>query len=306
MEMRSFLKAGTSTVLLACGFLAAGPVMAQVHPAPEIMDAETVAQRGDGPSRRGNSPDGLRQRAERPQRAPQVRQERREQRQDQRTEDGSGADRQRAQIEQRIRERAATRDAPYVEQERNRTYRDQQRARQDERGSDRGNRGVERQQAEIDRRLRQGGIDRRTGEGNEYWRERQQRAERSRNGWRRDGQWRDDQWRDNRWDNGRGWDRNGWRNDRRYDWFRWRAANRGLFQLDRYYAPYSGYQYRRPGIGLRLSQSFYSNRYWINDPWRYRLPAVYGPYRWVRYYDDVLLVDIYSGQVVDVIHDFFW
>jgi Ni/Co efflux regulator RcnB len=51
---------------------------------------------------------------------------------------------------------------------------------------------------------------------------------------------------------------------------------------------------------------FFGNRYWINDPWRYRLPEVYGPYRWVRYYDDVLLVDEYSGEVVDVIHNFFW
>jgi len=26
----------------------------------------------------------------------------------------------------------------------------------------------------------------------------------------------------------------------------------------------------------------------------------------VRYYDDVLLIDTYTGQVVDVIYDFFW
>ena len=31
-----------------------------------------------------------------------------------------------------------------------------------------------------------------------------------------------------------------------------------------------------------------------------------GPYRWIRYYDDALLVDTYSGEVVDVIHRFFW
>ena len=36
------------------------------------------------------------------------------------------------------------------------------------------------------------------------------------------------------------------------------------------------------------------------------LPEVWGPYRWVRYYDDVMLVDIYTGQVVDVIYNFFW
>jgi hypothetical protein len=34
--------------------------------------------------------------------------------------------------------------------------------------------------------------------------------------------------------------------------------------------------------------------------------AAYPGTRWVRYYDDVLLVDVYTGEVVDVIHDFFW
>lgn len=104
----------------------------------------------------------------------------------------------------------------------------------------------------------------------------------------------------------RSWDRNHWRNDRRYDWYRYRAANRSIFSLGRYYAPYRNYSYSRISIGFRLGSPFYSNRYWINDPWRYRLPDVYGPYRWVRYYDDALLVDVYSGEVVDVIHDFFW
>ena len=51
---------------------------------------------------------------------------------------------------------------------------------------------------------------------------------------------------------------------------------------------------------------YYQPDYWLDDPWQYRLPPVYGPYRWVRYYDDALLVDIYSGQVVDVIDNFFW
>jgi Ni/Co efflux regulator RcnB len=44
----------------------------------------------------------------------------------------------------------------------------------------------------------------------------------------------------------------------------------------------------------------------LNDPWQYRLPPVHGPYRWVRYYDDVLLIDVRNGYVVDVINDFFW
>ena len=44
----------------------------------------------------------------------------------------------------------------------------------------------------------------------------------------------------------------------------------------------------------------------ISDPWTYRLPEVYGPYRWIRYYDDVLLVNTYTGEVVDVVHNFFY
>lgn len=50
----------------------------------------------------------------------------------------------------------------------------------------------------------------------------------------------------------------------------------------------------------------YRARYWINDPYHYRLPAAYGSYRWVRYYGDILLVDTYNSCVANVIHDFFY
>ncbi len=102
------------------------------------------------------------------------------------------------------------------------------------------------------------------------------------------------------------WDRRSWRSDNRYDWRDYRTSNRSVFRLGRYYSPYRNYSYSRVGIGFYLGSLFYGNRYWINDPWSYRLPEVYGPYRWVRYYDDVLLVNVYSGEVVDVIYDFFW
>jgi hypothetical protein len=120
-------------------------------------------------------------------------------------------------------------------------------------------------------------------------------------------------WRGNRGDNDarrgesrRGdWNR-GWRNDRRYDWNGWRRGNRNRFHLSPYYSPYRNWNYSRFSIGFFLEPLFYSNRYWIGDPWQYRLPpAAYGT-QWVRYYDDVLLVDIYTGEVLDVIHDFFW
>jgi Ni/Co efflux regulator RcnB len=52
--------------------------------------------------------------------------------------------------------------------------------------------------------------------------------------------------------------------------------------------------------------SYYRSSYWLNDPWRYRLPYAPPGYRWIRYYDDALLVDTWDGTVVDVIYGFFW
>lgn len=116
--------------------------------------------------------------------------------------------------------------------------------------------------------------------------------------------WRGDRRADNRnWN--RDWNR-GWRNDRRYDWQRWRYSNRNVYRLPAYYAPYRGWNYSRFSIGFMLQPLFYSQRYWIGDPWQYRLPAAPYGTQWVRYYNDVLLVDTYTGEVVDVIYDFFW
>lgn len=115
--------------------------------------------------------------------------------------------------------------------------------------------------------------------------------------------------RDGRWDrrhsdSRRQWS-NHWRSDRSYDWRRYRDRNRSIFRLGNYWDPY-GSRYRRFSIGFSLFPSYYSQSYWLSDPWQYRLPPAYGPYRWVRYYDDALLVNIYTGQVVDVLHNFFW
>ena len=96
-----------------------------------------------------------------------------------------------------------------------------------------------------------------------------------------------------------------WRNDRSYDWRDYRNRYSSLYNLSNYYDPYRN-SYRRFSIGISLWPDYYSSRYWLSDPSQYRLPPAYGPYRWVRYYDDALLVDIYTGQVVDVVHSFFW
>ncbi len=103
----------------------------------------------------------------------------------------------------------------------------------------------------------------------------------------------------------RSWSRD-WRRDHRYDYRTYRNNHRNAYRLGRYHAPYRDYRYRRLNIGFSLGSLFYGNRYWINDPWQYRLPPAYYPYRWVRYYDDALLVDTRRGRVVDVIYGVFW
>ena len=150
----------------------------------------------------------------------------------------------------------------------------------------------------------------RRGDGDRYDRRDNDDRRYDGNRWdRRDG---DRRYGDRRYDNGRGygrdhnrWDRD-WRRDNRYDWQSYRSRYSSHYRLPSYYSPYRDWNYRRLSIGFSLWPLFYSERYWINDPWYYRLPDVYGPYRWVRYYDDALLVDIGTGEVVDVIENFFW
>jgi len=101
------------------------------------------------------------------------------------------------------------------------------------------------------------------------------------------------------------WDSGSWRSDHRYNWREHRRRHRSLFHLGIYFDPF-GWNYRPYSIGWRLWPSYYSRRYWINDPWFYRLPYAPPGYRWVRYWDDALLVDTFTGEVVDVIHNFFW
>jgi hypothetical protein len=96
-----------------------------------------------------------------------------------------------------------------------------------------------------------------------------------------------------------------WRHHSRHDWHNWRKRHRSLFRLGFYFDPF-GWRYRPYSIGWRLWPSYYSSRFWINDPWQYRLPYAPAGYRWIRYYNDAILVDTWNGEVVDVIYNFFW
>lgn len=89
----------------------------------------------------------------------------------------------------------------------------------------------------------------------------------------------------------------------RNDWRGWRDGHRDLYARGGWNAPfrYNGF---RPGA--RIAPAYYGQSYWIGDPGRYHLPRAVGPQRWVRHYDDVLLVDTRRGVVVDAVRGFYF
>ena len=98
-------------------------------------------------------------------------------------------------------------------------------------------------------------------------------------------------------------DRRDFRRDRRDDWRDYRQRNRQLYAGGNWRAPF-GYNSFRPGV--RIGSPYYQQRYWIADPYRYRLPRAVDYQRWVRHYDDVLLIDTRRGIVLDVIRGFYY
>jgi len=74
----------------------------------------------------------------------------------------------------------------------------------------------------------------------------------------------------------------------------------------RYIAPYRNWSYRPVTVGYRLQPAFYGSRYYINDYGTYHLRAPGRWQRWVRYGDDLLLVNVRTGRVLNVIHNRYW
>jgi Ni/Co efflux regulator RcnB len=62
------------------------------------------------------------------------------------------------------------------------------------------------------------------------------------------------------------------------------------------------------GISSRNSDhlGYYAPRYYIDDYAGYRLPRPGWNQRWVRHYNDILVIDVRSGIVIDVIPNSYW
>lgn len=116
---------------------------------------------------------------------------------------------------------------------------------------------------------------------------------------------------DGRPDNRPGW--NGGNNNRpggRPDYSGFRDYHRNFnasrrFRAPSYHRP-SGWYYRRWTYGQILPSLFWASQYWLNDYISYDLPPPPPGAVWVRYGNDAILIDRYSGEIITVEYDVFY
>ena len=110
----------------------------------------------------------------------------------------------------------------------------------------------------------------------------------------------------NGWKNGNnGWNNNGnWKSD---NWSRYRSNQfaQKRFRLGAYHAP-RGFNYRRWSFGQHLPFLFLSSSYFLPNAYAYGLFTPPPGLVWVRYGDDALLVDRYTGEIVQVRYNVFY
>ena len=102
------------------------------------------------------------------------------------------------------------------------------------------------------------------------------------------------------------WGRRGYSNpERREGGPTWRehGGDRGNYRTMPFRYPH-GWGYRSWHVGERLPFLFLTTSYFIDD-FDYDLPQPPYGHRWVRFGPDALLVDIYTGEVDDVVYGFF-
>jgi Ni/Co efflux regulator RcnB len=95
------------------------------------------------------------------------------------------------------------------------------------------------------------------------------------------------------------------RKELREDWRDYRAKNRSAFHRSAYVAP-RGMRYRPVAVGANLNRAFFGKPYWVSNYSAYRLPNPGRGLTYVRYGNDVLLVNSRTGRVIRVYDKFFW
>lgn len=68
----------------------------------------------------------------------------------------------------------------------------------------------------------------------------------------------------------------------------------------------SGHSYRRWTYGMTLPSLFWASNYWISDYSNYGLAYPPPGTVWVRYGNDAILIDRYSGEILEVVYGQFY
>jgi Ni/Co efflux regulator RcnB len=76
--------------------------------------------------------------------------------------------------------------------------------------------------------------------------------------------------------------------------------DRNQYARDQYVAPYRDWNRESVEPGSKLRSRFYASRYSVRDPDSYQLTRARRNQRWVRYGDDLVLVNLRNGRVVEV------
>lgn len=121
----------------------------------------------------------------------------------------------------------------------------------------------------------------------------------------------DDRWRDGRWDQ-RGSEHRAWEQRRGGDVRQWeRGRYPPIYRSEhRYrvspYRPPPGYYVRTWAFGDFLPRAWFGPSYFLNDFYDFELPYPPPGYEWVRVGPDALLIDRFTGRIVQVVRDIFW
>jgi Ni/Co efflux regulator RcnB len=81
--------------------------------------------------------------------------------------------------------------------------------------------------------------------------------------------------------------------------------NHDRFRLGAYRRP-PGFYVRAWGFGDILPRPWFARSYWLLDFLDYDLPYPPPGYTWVRVGPDALMIDEYSGRIVQVVRGIFW
>lgn len=73
-----------------------------------------------------------------------------------------------------------------------------------------------------------------------------------------------------------------------------------------YVAPYRDWRYSAVRPGYQLRSGFYGSRYQITNVGQYRLRPATRNQRWIRYGDDLLLVNVRNGRVLQVVRNRYY